>query len=151
MASSLFLVLVFFAFAAVASGATTQKDLEYLRAKSKEDGVVVMPSGLMYRVLESGKEGATQPGVHDPCECHYKGKLIDGTVFDSSYERGRPATFAPDQVIKGWTEAMQLMREGDKWELYIPSELAYGEAGAGGVIPPNAALVFQMQLMLIKG
>ena len=101
MASPL-LVLVFFAFATVASGATAPKDLKYLRAKSQEDGVVVLPSGLMCRILESEPEGATQPGVNDPCECHYKGTLIDGTVFDSSYERGRPATFAPNQVIKGW-------------------------------------------------
>eukprot|EP00439_Symbiodinium_sp_Y106_P070295 s324_g12.t1 len=101
-------------------------------------------------VLESGS-GKT-PGPNTPCDCHYAGQLINGQEFDSSYKRGKPLTFAPSQVIPGWTEAMQLMKEGDKWELYIPSELGYGAEGTpGGPIPPNAALVFQMQLLKVKG
>merc|ERR1712178_71974 len=88
---------------------------------------------------------------NSPCECHYKGTLIDGTQFDSSYDRGQPTTFAPNQVIKGWTEAMQLMVEGEKWEMYIPPDLAYGERGAGGKIPGGSTLVFQMEIVKILG
>lgn len=88
--------------------------------------------------LFSGKS----PTLNSPCKCHYSGSLIDGTEFDSSYKRGDPLTLAPNQVIKGWTEAMQLMKEGDKWELYIPSELGYGDRGAGGVIPGQGELDF---------
>jgi FKBP-type peptidyl-prolyl cis-trans isomerase FklB len=91
------------------------------------------------------------PTVNSPCDCHYAGRLIDGTEFDSSYKRGAPLTFAPNQVINGWTEALQLMKEGAKWELYIPSELAYGDQGAGGVIPGKAALVFDLELLEVKG
>merc|ERR1719262_1126385 len=123
----------------------------YLKAKEGEPGVTKLPSGLMYKVLETGA-GTKSPGPSTPCDCHYEGKLIDGTKFDSSYDRGKPLSFAPNQVIKGWTEAMQLMHEGDKWELYIPAELGYGDQGTpGGPIPGKAALVFQMQLMKIKG
>jgi len=89
--------------------------------------------------------------VSTPCECHYAGRLTDGTEFDSSYKRGAPTTFAPNQVIKGWTEAMQLMKEGGKWELYIPSELAYGDRGAGGLIPGGAVLIFDLELLKVKG
>ena len=95
-------ILALVLFAAVVSAATRRKDMKYLEKKSKEDGVVVLKSGLMYKVLESGPEDGRQPKYDDLCECHYKGTLIDGTVFDSSYERGRPASFAPNQVIKGW-------------------------------------------------
>jgi len=91
------------------------------------------------------------PTVSTPCLCHYAGTLIDGTKFDSSYDRGEPTQFAPNQVIRGWTEAMQLMVQGDKWEMYIPSELAYGDRGAGGKIPGGAALVFTMEILKIKG
>lgn len=112
-------------------------------------GVVSLPSGLLYKVLKAGS-GKT-PQISTPCECHYKGTLIDGSQFDSSYDRGEPTTFAPNQVIKGWTEAMQLMKEGSKWELYIPSELAYGDRGAGGMIPGGAALVFIIELLKVKG
>ena len=86
-----------------------------------------------------------------PCSCHYRGTLTDGTEFDSSYKRGSPATFAPNQVIKGWTEAMQLMKEGDKWELYIPSELAYGDRQRGQYITPGAVLVFELEILAVKG
>ena len=86
-----------------------------------------------------------------PCECHYEGRLIDGTVFDSSYKRGQPATFAPNQVIRGWTEAMQLMHEGDRWTLTIPSELAYGDSQRGPLITPGAVLIFDLEILKIKG
>ena len=106
--------------------ATDEAGTKYLQEKSKEAGVVTLPSGLRYKVLEKGG-GAFHPTVSSPCLCHYAGTLIDGTEFDSSYGRGEPTTFAPNQVIKGWTEAMQFMVEGDKLELYIPSDLAYGD------------------------
>jgi FKBP-type peptidyl-prolyl cis-trans isomerase FklB len=91
------------------------------------------------------------PTIDSPTECHYAGTLIDGTEFDSSYKRGQPLTFAPNQVIKGWTEAMQLMKEGSKWELYIPSELAYGDRGAGAMIPGGSALIFTIEMLKVKG
>ena len=91
------------------------------------------------------------PTINSPCDCHYSGTLIDGTEFDSSYKRGKPLTFAPNQVIPGWTQAMQLMKEGGKWELYIPSELAYGDNGAGASIPGGAALIFELELLSVKG
>merc|ERR1711935_1014214 len=97
-----------------------------------------------------GSAGVT-PKVGTPCECHYAGTLIDGTEFDSSYKRGQPTTFAPNQVIKGWTEAMQLMGEGDKWELYVPSELAYGDRQRGQHITPGAVLVFEIEILEVKG
>merc|ERR1719253_27676 len=129
---------------------TNEAGLKYLAEKEAEEGVVKLPSGMLYKVLKKG-EGEKHPTPNSPCSCHYAGTLIDGTEFDSSIKRGRPSTFAPNQVIKGWTEAMQLMVEGDKLELYIPSELAYGDRGAGGKIPGGAALVFQMEIMKIKG
>lgn len=123
----------------------------WLAEKAEDPEVVTLDSGLMYKVLAQGLEGAPSPGLHSPCVCHYEGCLVDGTIFDSSRARGSPATFAPSQVIPGWTEALQLMKEGDHVELYIPSELAYGSAGAGGVIPPNAALMFSLELLQVKG
>ncbi|CAK0801016.1 unnamed protein product [Prorocentrum cordatum] len=130
--------------------ATNEAGTKFLEEKAKEEGVIKLKSGLLYKVLKVG-EGKHHPLPDSPCECHYKGTLIDGTQFDSSYDRGQPTTFAPKQVIKGWTEAMQLMVEGDKWEMYIPSDLAYGDRGAGAKIPGGAALIFQMELMKIKG
>lgn len=124
--------------------------LKFLTEKAKEAGVVKLPSGLMYKVLQHGA-GKFHPAPDSPCLCDYEGTLVDGTEFDSSYNRGHPSTFAPEQVIAGWTEAMQLMVEGDKWELYIPSSLGYGEQGAGADIPAGAALVFQMELHEIQG
>merc|ERR1711865_814845 len=117
--------------------------------KGKE-GVISLASGMQYKVLRAG-EGANHPTVDSPCECHYKGTLIDGSTFDSSYKRGKPTTFAPKQVIKGWTEAMQLMVEGDKWKMYIPSDLAYGDRGSGSKIPGGSALIFTMEIITIKG
>ena len=122
----------------------------FLEGNVSKPGVVVLPSGLQYRVIEEGG-GLEHPTVSTPCECHYAGRLLDGTEFDSSYKRGQPTTFAPNQVIKGWTEAMQLMGEGDKWELYIPSELAYGDSKRGQFITPGAVLVFTIEILEVKG
>jgi FKBP-type peptidyl-prolyl cis-trans isomerase FklB len=133
-----------------AHAGTSPEGKSWLEAKAKEDGVVTLESGLMYKVLRDG-DGENHPKASTSCECHYEGKLIDGTVFDSSYERGSPTSFAPNQVIKGWTEAMQLMVEGDKWEMYIPSELGYGDSGSPPKIPGGAPLVFQMEILKING
>jgi len=133
-----------------AANATDEAGTKYLESKSKEADVVTLPSGLRYKVLEKGK-GAFSPTKDSPCLCHYAGTLIDGTEFDSSYSRGEPTTFAPNQVIKGWTEAMQSMVEGDKWELYIPSDLAYGAGGSPPKIPGDSALVFTIEMIEIKG
>eukprot|EP00440_Ansanella_granifera_P047039 gb/GFBE01050941.1/.p1 GENE.gb/GFBE01050941.1/~~gb/GFBE01050941.1/.p1 ORF type:complete len:341 (+),score=127.52 gb/GFBE01050941.1/:1-1023(+) len=123
---------------------------KFLEENKSKDGVITLPSGLQYKVLREGA-GMEHPKVSTPCECHYAGRLLDGTEFDSSYKRGSPTTFAPNQVIKGWTEAMQLMVQGDKWEMYIPMELAYGPNGKPPKIPPKAALIFVMEIMKIKG
>mmetsp|Transcript_17269 Transcript_17269/g.36144 ORF Transcript_17269/g.36144 Transcript_17269/m.36144 type:complete len:197 (-) Transcript_17269:335-925(-) len=130
---------------------TSAEGLAFLEAKGKEEGVVTLPSGLMYKELRAGNPDGKTPTVNSPCECHYAGTLIDGTEFDSSYKRGQPLTFAPNQVIKGWTEAMQLMKEGAKWQLFIPSELGYGDRGAGGLIPGGAVLVFELELLKVNG
>uniref|UniRef100_A0A7S2LLV9 peptidylprolyl isomerase n=1 Tax=Leptocylindrus danicus TaxID=163516 RepID=A0A7S2LLV9_9STRA len=134
--------------AAVSAG-TNPEGLAWLAKKGEEEGVVTLPSGLLYKEIVAGT-GAS-PGLTDPCSCHYAGTLIDGTEFDSSYKRGQPLTFAPNQVIKGWTEAMQLMKEGGKWELYIPSELAYGDRGAGGLIPGGSVLIFTIEILEVLG
>merc|ERR1711957_1093986 len=124
--------------------------LKFLAENGKKEGVISLPSGLQYKVLNKG-EGTHHPTVDSSCSCHYKGTLIDGTTFDSSYDRGDPTSFAPNQVIKGWTEAMQLMVEGDKWEMYIPSDLAYGDRGSPPKIPGGSALVFTIEMIEIKG
>merc|ERR1711879_42105 len=126
-------------------------DAEWLADKANEDGVITLPSGLMYKVVNSGDESGASPGPRTPCDVHYAGRLIDGTEFDSSYKRGKPATFAPNQVIKGWTEALQLMKEGDKWELNIPADLAYGQMQRGPHIYPGAALIFDIELIKVNG
>ena len=120
----------------------------FLAENAKKEGVVTLPSGLQYKVLNSGN-GAT-PKATDSVECHYEGRLISGTVFDSSYQRGETATFGVNQVIAGWVEALQLMKEGDKWQLYIPYNLAYGERGAGAQIPPYSTLIFDVELVTVK-
>merc|ERR1712216_899188 len=122
----------------------------FLAENASKPGVITLPPGLQYKVLKEGG-GLEHPTASTPCDCHYAGRLLDGTEFDSSYKRGEPTTFAPNQVIKGWTEAMQLMVVGDKWEMYIPYELAYGEAGRPGSIPPAACLIFIMEIIKIKG
>ncbi len=119
----------------------------FLAENSKREGIKVTASGLQYEVLETGNGDA--PKASDNVEVHYTGKLIDGTVFDSSVERGVPASFGVTQVIPGWVEALQLMHEGDKWRLYIPSNLAYGPNGAGGVIGPNMTLIFDVELLRV--
>merc|ERR1719373_224155 len=130
--------------------ASNPEGLKFLEENKEKEGVVALPSGLQYKVLRAG-DGDSHPTKDSPCECHYSGTLIDGTKFDSSYDRGAPTTFAPNQVIKGWTEAMQLMVQGDKWEMYIPMELAYGPNGKPPKIPPAATLVFIMEIVKIKG
>ena len=145
-----FRALIFGILAAAPVAATNAEGLAYLEANKAKEGVIALPSGLQYRVLRAGPDDGASPGPSSPCECHYHGTLPDGSVFDSSVRRGRPATFAPNQVIKGWTEAMQLMREGDKWELTIPSELAYGARGSPPKIPGGSALVFELELLKVK-
>ncbi len=119
----------------------------FLTVNSKHEGVKTLPSGLQYKVLKEGT--GKKPTATDSVVCHYHGTLIDGTVFDSSIQRGQPATFGVSQVIKGWTEALQLMSEGSKWRLFIPSELAYGAQGAGAHIKPHATLIFDVELLNI--
>jgi FKBP-type peptidyl-prolyl cis-trans isomerase len=121
---------------------------EYLEANAKKDGVKVTASGLQYRVIQQG-DGSRPADGNAEVEVHYEGKLIDGTVFDSSYQRGESISFFLNQVIPGWTEGVQLMPVGSKYEFVIPSELGYGQRGAGGVIPPNATLIFEVELLKI--
>lgn len=119
----------------------------FLEENGKKEQVISLPSGLQYEVLVDGN--GAKPKATDKVKCHYHGTLLNGTVFDSSVERGQPAVFGVNQVIKGWVEALQLMSEGSKWRLFIPSELAYGEQGAGGSIEPNATLIFDVELLEI--
>ena len=131
---------------AAAMGAAMKKEgEEFLAANAKKEGVKVLPSGLQYKVITEGK--GRKPGRTDKVKCHYLGTFPDGTKFDSSYDRGEPAVFGVNQVIAGWTEALQLMAEGSKWELYIPYNLGYGEHGAPGAIPPYSTLVFTVELI----
>lgn len=120
---------------------------KFLAENAKKEGVVVLPSGLQYEVLTEGT--GKKPKATDSVKCHYEGRLTDGTVFDSSYQRGTPATFPLNGVIAGWTEGVQLMGEGAKYRFYIPYNLAYGENGAGAMIPPFAALVFDVELIQV--
>lgn len=122
---------------------------KFLEANKSKPGVKVTASGLQYKVIKEGN--GPKPSASDTVTTHYKGTLIGGKVFDSSYDRGEPASFPVNGVIKGWTEALQLMPVGSKWELYIPSELAYGTQGAGADIGPDATLVFEVELLAIKG
>jgi FKBP-type peptidyl-prolyl cis-trans isomerase FklB len=121
---------------------------EFLASNKTKEGVVALPSGLQYKILAQGN--GPKPTASDTVVCNYRGTLIDGTEFDSSYKRGQPATFPVGRVIKGWTEALQLMPVGSKWQLFIPPDLAYGANGAGSVIGPNATLIFEVELMSIK-
>jgi len=118
---------------------------EFLRINREKSGVTELPSGLQYEIIKRG-DGA-KPKATDSVKCHYHGTLINGVVFDSSIQRGTPATFGVSQVIKGWTEALQLMPVGSKWRLFIPARLAYGERGAGETIEPNNALIFDVELL----
>ena len=133
---------------AAAMGAAMKKEgEEFLAANAGKEGVRVLPSGLQYKVITEGS--GKKPGPKDQVKCHYCGTFPDGTKFDSSYDRGEPAVFGINQVIAGWTEALQLMSEGSKWELYIPYNLGYGEHGAPGAIPPYSALVFTVELISV--
>ncbi|MBP5550147.1 MAG: FKBP-type peptidyl-prolyl cis-trans isomerase [Bacteroidales bacterium] len=118
---------------------------EFLKENAGKPGVITLKSGLQYKVLKEGT--GRKPGKTSKVRCHYEGTFTNGMTFDSSYKRGEPAVFGVNQVIAGWTEALQLMSEGSEWELYIPYQLAYGEAGAHGAIPPCAALVFKVELI----
>jgi peptidyl-prolyl cis-trans isomerase len=121
---------------------------QFLAENAKKEGVKTTASGLQYQVLRDGN--GKQPKATDQVECHYEGTLIDGTKFDSSYDRGQTATFRLNQVIAGWTEGLQLMHEGAKYRFFIPYQLAYGERGAGASIPPYAALIFDVELVAVK-
>lgn len=125
-----------------------KESLAFLEENKTKKGVVSLPSGLQYKILKEGT--GKLPGIEDVVVCNYRGTLIDGTEFDSSYKAGKPATFPLKGVIRGWTEILQLMKEGSKWEVYIPSDLAYGEKGAAGIINPYATLIFEIELISIK-
>lgn len=121
----------------------------FLEENKKRKDVVTLPSGLQYTILNEGKKDGKKAKATDRVQCHYEGRLLDGRLFDSSIQRGQPAVFGVNQVIKGWVEALQLMPEGAKWRLFIPSELAYGAQGAGEAIPPHSALIFEVELLKI--
>ena len=131
------------------AGKTNQKEGDdFLAANAKKDGVKTTASGLQYKVIKSGK--GKQPKATDTVKTHYHGTLINGEVFDSSVDRGEPVEFPVNGVIPGWQEALQLMKVGDKWQLVVPSALAYGERGAGGKIGPNSTLIFEVELLEVK-
>ena len=121
---------------------------DFLAENAKKDNIVVLPSGLQYEGIREGN--GKKPSATSKVKCHYEGTLIDGTKFDSSYDRGEPATFGLNQVIAGWTEGLQLMSEGAKYRFFIPYNLGYGERGAGASIPPYAALVFDVELIEVQ-
>jgi len=129
----------------LACGCTEQ----WLTDNAQKEGVVTLTSGLQYKIIKSAPPGGAKPKKSEKCKCHYTGTLIDGEEFDSSRKRGKPATFKPSGVIAGWTEALQLMSPGDQWMLYIPARLGYGSRGAGDVIPADATLIFDIELIEI--
>lgn len=128
--------------------ANKKEGAAFLEANKTKEGVVTLPSGLQYKVLQAGD--GPKPTPADTVVCNYRGTLLDNTEFDSSYKRGQPATFPVTGVIKGWTEALQLMPVGSKWQLFVPAELAYGDRGKGGQIGPNATLIFEVELLSIQ-
>lgn len=132
-----------------AQSGNSSKGVEFLKENGSKDGVKTLESGMQYIVINQGD--GEKPQATDTVDVHYEGSLIDGTVFDSSIKRGEPATFPVNGVIQGWQEALQLMEVGTKWRVFIPSELAYGAQGAGGDIGPNETLIFEMELLSIKG
>jgi|ERR1700678_1361761 len=131
-----------------ASAGNKKEGETFLAANKGKDGVVTLPSGLQYKILQEGK--GPKPAATDSVVCNYRGTLIDGKEFDSSYKRGQPATFPINGVIKGWTEALQLMPVGSKWQLFVPSDLGYGDSGAGPDIGPGATLIFEVELLSIQ-
>ncbi len=124
-----------------------ENEKEFFNENKKNEGVVALESGLQYQILTEGK--GDKPSTNDNVKCHYHGTLIDGSVFDSSVQRGEPAVFPVNGVIAGWVEALQLMNVGSKWRLFVPSELAYGAQGAGQQIPPYTSLIFEVELLEI--
>jgi len=130
------------------SAANLKLGADFLEANKNREGVISLPNGLQYEVIKSGT-GAS-PKDTDKVKVHYAGTLIDGTEFDSSIKRGEPAIFGVNQVIKGWTDILQIMQVGDKWKVYIPADLAYGDRGAGSIIPPGATLIFEVELLGIE-
>ncbi len=128
----------------------SQQSRAFLEENGQKAGVVSLDSGLQYEVMSSGPDGGASPTTSDSVLAHYHGTLVDGSVFDSSVERGQPATFGVSQVIAGWTEALQLMKVGDKWRLFIPPELAYGTASPSPAIPPNSTLIFEVELLEVR-
>lgn len=130
--------------------ASNAESTKFLEENAYQHDVITLESGLQYKILQKGN-GSYHPKVDSPTLCHYEGRLIDGTIFDSSYQRGSPITFSPNQVIRGWTEIMGIMVEGDKFEVYIPSELGYGERGSPPKIKAGDALIFIMEMIEIKG
>jgi len=133
------------------SGADLVKNAEaaaaFMKTNASAEGVRTLPSGLQYKIVTSGPATGVRPDRNDLARVDYEGSLTDGTVFDSSFKRGSPAVFSPEQVVPGWTEALQLMKPGDEWLLYVPPELGYGEAGGPPLIPGNAVLVFRLKLL----
>lgn len=121
----------------------------FLQENKKKEGVITLKSGLQYKIIKKGS-GEQSPKPEDTIKCHYKGTTIDGAEFDSSYKRGKPAVFQLNRVIKGWTEALQLMKTGSKWELYIPADLAYGDRQAGPTIKPGSTLIFEVEFISIE-
>ena len=130
------------------AAANLQAGQDFLAANKQKPGVTELPSGLQYQVLTEGN--GPKPTAFNTVTCHYHGTMIDGTIFDSSVQRGKPASFPLSQVIKGWTEGVQLMPTGSKWRFFIPPNLGYGERGAGGVIGPNSTLIFEVELLGIN-
>jgi len=143
------LTLTIFALNPLSADNNYQQGKDFLASNSKMEGVKITDSGLQYRVLRKGT-GSTHPKATDTVKVHYEGTLIDNTVFDSSYKRGKPISFGLNRVIKGWTEGLQLMVVGEKTRLFIPSDLAYGKRGAGSAVPPDSALIFDVELLGIN-
>ncbi len=137
-------------FIAKVSEENKKKSEAFLQANKQKQDVVTLSSGLQYKVLDEGKKESPRPTLLDNVKIHYRGTFIDGRVFDSSYQRGKPALFPVNRVIPGWSEALQLMHVGDRWEIYVPSYLAYGENGLGMEIGPNTALIFEVELLGIN-
>ena len=133
----------------VAGEMNKKEGVEFLAANKTKEGVVILPSGLQYKILTAGT--GPKPTASDTVVCNYRGTLISGGEFDSSYKRGQPASFPVNGVIKGWTEALQLMPVGSKWQLFVPAELGYGDRGAGADIGPGATLIFEVELLSIQG
>ena len=151
---SLGLALMLAACGAKTAGADDLKAGQaYLAANGKQPGVITLPDGLQYKIVHAGADSGQKPAATDEVRVNYEGKLLNGKVFDSSFARGVPAEFEVDRLIPAWTEALQMMKPGDEWILYVPANLAYGDQGAGDDIPPNATLVFRIQLLgvLSKG